>query len=309
MHAVFVTLVGSAAEAAAVGLLVASLRRFGGEMGVGQVWVFDSAPDAGALGLAAPGVETVPLDVPPSLAAYPYGAKVVACARAEARAQAKTRSLIWLDPECLVVRPPVAFDLGDVADVAVRPVHLQGVGLLPGEPLDAFWGGVYAAAGVADVESTVESFVDGARLRAFFNSHGFAVRPGLGLCHRWLRLFGGLVDDPAFQAGACADEPDRVFLFQALFSALVASSIEPARLRILPAACNYPYNLRARVPRHRRASALDDLVCFAYEGRSLWPADVDDVEIGEPLRSWLEGTLAAAGASPPGSGDGRHAAV
>ncbi len=309
MHAVFVTLVESAADASAARLLVAGLRRFGGAMGAGPVWVFDSAPDAGARGLAGPGVDTVPLDVPPSLAAYPYGAKVLACARAEARAHGGTRSLIWLDPECLVVRPPVAFDLGDVADVAVRPVHLRGVGLPAGEPLDAFWGGVYAAAGVADVESTVESFVEGARLRAFFNSHGFAVRPGLGLCRRWLRLFEGLVGDPAFQAGACADEPHRIFLFQAVFSVLVASSILPGRLRLLPPDCNYPYNLHARVPKHRRAAALDDLVCFSYEGRSLRAADVDDVEVGEPLRSWLDATLAAVDGSAPGPGDGRRGAV
>jgi hypothetical protein len=294
MHAVFVTLVESAADASAARLLIAGLRRFGGAMGAAPVWVFDSAPDADASSLAAPGVAIVPLDVPPSLAAYPYGAKVLACARAEAGAQGGARSLIWLDPECLVVRPPVAFDLGDVVDVAVRPVHLRGVGLPPGEPLDAFWAGVCAAAGVADVESTVESFVDGARLRAFFNSHGFSVRPGLGLCRRWLRLFEGLVGDPAFQA---------------VFSALVASSILPGRLRLLPPDCNYPYNLHARVPKHRRAAALDDLVCFAYEGRSLRPADVDDVEVGEPLRSWLDATLAAVDGSAPGPGDGRRAAV
>jgi hypothetical protein len=308
MHAVFVTLVKGAADASAVHLLIAGLRRFGGALAAAPIWVFDATPDAVASSLAAPGVAVVALDVPSPLSAYPYGAKVLACARAEARAQASTRSLVWLDPECLVVRPPVAFDLGDDADVAVRPVHLQGVGLPPGDPLDAFWGGICAALGIADVESSVESFVEGVRLRAFFNSHGFAVRPALGLCRRWLQLFEGLVDDAGFQAAACADERHRVFLFQAVFSALVVSSMQPGRLRILPPSCNYPYNLHARVPEERRAVALDDLVCFTYEGRSLRPADVDDVEIGEPLRSWL-GDMLAEGDGPPGPFDGRGAVV
>jgi hypothetical protein len=351
MDAVFVTLVRSAAEASAARLLIAGLRRFGGEIGACPVLVFVTrghgerwfdgprktaaggdesegsgealaGEDAGGLAeaapgephfaaphlavpwpvashpaaadLAAPGVEVLALDVPPSLAAYPYGAKVLACARAEARAQASTRSLIWLDPECLVVRPPVAFDLGAHADAAVRPVHLRGVGLTPREPLDAFWGGICAALGVEDLGLSVESFVEGVRLRAFFNSHGFAVRPGLGICRRWLELFEALVEDAAFQQAACGDDLHRIFLFQAVFSALVDSSVEPARLRILPPGYTYPYNLHARVPEGRRAAALDDLVSFAYEGRSLRLVEVGDVEIREPLRSWLEGAVTPA---------------
>jgi hypothetical protein len=286
-------------------LLIASLRRFGGEMGAAPVWVYEAASgdeaDPGR-GEAAPasGVTAIPLEVPPTLAAWPYGAKVLACARAEARAQASTRSLVWLDPECLVVRPPLAFGLGDVADVAVRPVHLRGVGLTPGGPPDAFWGGVYDALGVEDVELTVESFIEGERLRAFFNSHGFAVRPALGLCGRWLDALLGLVGDAAFEEAACSDEPHRVFLFQAVFSALVATSVARTRLRVLPPGYAYPYNLHGRVPESRRAAALDDLVSFAWEGRSLRPATVTDVAIREPLRSWLEGMLGDGGPADTG---------
>ncbi len=132
------------------------------------------------------------------------------------------------------------------------------------------------------------------RLRAFFNSHGFAVRPGLGICGRWLELFEALVEDAAFQGAACNDELHRIFLFQAAFSALVATAVAPPRIRILPPSYNYPYNLQARVPDARRAVALDDLVSFTYEGRTLRPAEVEDVEIREPLRSWLEAAVTPA---------------
>lgn len=311
MDAVVVTIARSAAEAEAVRLLVASLRRFGGGMRACPVWVgvvvgaavgpADAAAHGALAAAVDPDVEVLRLDVPPSLAEWPYGAKVAAAARAEARAAAGTRSLIWLDPECLVVRLPAGLDLGEAADAAVRPVHLRGVGQPPGAPPDVFWAGVYDAIGAprADAAGTesddsgliVESFVEGERLRPFFNSHSFAVRPSLGLCRRWLEVFEGLVGDAAFVAAACPDELHRVFLFQAVFSALVATTVAPSRLRLLPPTYNYPYNLHGRVPAGRRAAALEELVTLAYEGRSLWPAEVDDVAIGEPLRTWLTTAL------------------
>jgi hypothetical protein len=63
--------------------------------------------------------------------------------------------------------------------------------------------------------------------------------------------------------------------------------LDPDRIRILPAEYSYPYNLHGQVPEGRRAGALNDLVCFAYEDRSLDPDIVSDIQIREPLRSWL----------------------
>jgi hypothetical protein len=169
------------------------------------------------------------------------------------------------------------------------------VGLSPSEPLDAFWRGIYAAVGVEDVPLAVESFIGRQRLRAYFNSHGLAARPGLALFERWYQLFERLVRDERFQAAACQDERHQIFLFQALWSALVASSVDPQRIHILLPAYNYPYNLHDRVPQHRRAAALNDLVCFTFEGRAIHPDVVTDIEIREPLRSWLR----ARAAMPP----------
>jgi hypothetical protein len=104
---------------------------------------------------------------------------------------------------------------------------------------------------------------------------------------RWYELFQRLVGDEQFQAAACRDDLHQIFLFQALWSALVASSVDPQRIRILPPTYNYPYNLHDRAPADRRAAALDDLVCFTFEGRTVHPDAETDVEIREPLRSWL----------------------
>ena len=47
------------------------------------------------------------------------------------------------------------------------------------------------------------------------------------------------------------------------------------------------YNLHVLAPEERRAAARHDLVFLSFEGRSVNPNAVADIEIREPLRSWL----------------------
>lgn len=68
---------------------------------------------------------------------------------------------------------------------------------------------------------------------------------------------------------------------------VVEADPERARIRELPPGYGYPYNLHGSVPADRRAAALSDTVCAIYEDWSIDPCQVDDIEIREPLRSWL----------------------
>jgi hypothetical protein len=285
---VFVILVSAIEQRSRARLLINSIRSFGGALRHCPIWLFEAdSQQAPCDGLEEAGVRVLPLAVPDTVKHYGFAGKVYACAQAEALAGPEVRSLVWLSPDCLVIQPPLLFDLTASFDAAVRPVHIRNVGLGATQPVDDFWGKVYQSVGVGDVQTSVESFVDAQRIRAYFNSHAFAVNPSQGLCRRWFACFESLVCDRSFQAGACRDERHRIFLHQAVLSALLATALDPQRLCLLPPDYGYPYNLHQDVPPERRARALDDLVCIAYEGRSLDPAVVDDVEINEPLRSWL----------------------
>ena len=287
---VFVTLVCTPGERYRARLLVDSLRAFGGALSRCPVWLFEADPVAApCAGLVGERVRVIPLQVPDAVRHYYYAAKVAACAQAEAQADPHVRSLIWLSADCLIVQPPLLLleGLGPAFDAAVRPVHIRNVGLDATAPLDDFWSGVYNAVGVQDIQRTVESFVGGRRIRAYYNSHILAVHPARGLLRRWLELFESLVRDLAFQRRACGDELHRVFLHQAILSALLVTALDPGRVRELPPDYSYPYNLHHDVPPARRAQALDDLVCVACEGRTLDPAAVQDITIHEPLRAWL----------------------
>ena len=293
-RSVFLTLVRSAGEKSRAHLLIDSIRSFGGAMSDCPIWLFETlssldhslAPQSPWASLEAVGVKVLPLNVPDAVRRYDFGDKVYACAQAEAMADG-AQSLIWADPGVLFIQPPRLYDLGPSFDAAVRPVHIKNVGLLATEPLDGFWQKVYQTVGAQDISATVDSFVDAQHLRAYFNSHAFAVNPSTGLLRQWLECFEVLVGDQAFQSACCQDERHQIFLHQAVLSALIAARLDPQRVQILPPAYNYPYNLHQSVPRDRRAQALDDLVCMAYEDRSLDPAVMNDIMVREPLRSWL----------------------
>lgn len=281
---IFLTLIRSQKEKFQARILIDSLRAFAGALRDCPIWIFETYP---CRDLAGDTVRIFPLDVPDAVRDYIFADKVYACAQAEALAMPDVQSLVWIDANCLVVNPPVLFDLGDAFDAAVRPVHIRNVGVLASQPLDDYWKAIHAAVGVSDVAMTVESFVDRQCLHAYFNSHAFAINPAEGLMHRWLEIFERLVCDETFQARACADEMHRLFLFQAVLSALIATTLDQQRIRILPPTYNYPYNLHARVPIEKRAQVLSDLVCFTYEDRAIDPGAMTDISIDARLRAWL----------------------
>ena len=286
---IFLTMVHSAAEKIGAKLLIQSLRQFGGEMSQCPFWLFESDKAHGSCTDLIPlNVEVFPLEANNATKHYIFSRKVSACHQAENMALPKTKSLVWMDTNCLIVQPPLLFGLGDSFDAAVRPVHIRNVGLTRQGPVDKYWRGVYSAIGVEDLPSAVDSFVDGQHLRPYFNSHAFAIDPVLGLMCKWSEKFESMVGDRDFQERACKDDLHQIFLFQAILSALLATFIPSERLRILPTTYNYPYNLHGRIPAEKRAQSLNELVCFTYEDRTIQPDGVTDTQIHEPLRSWLK---------------------
>jgi len=124
-------------------------------------------------------------------------------------------------------------------------------------------------------------------IRSYFNSHAFAVNPSRGILRQWFECFEALVCDDGYPEATCQDPAHQVFLHQAVWTALLVARLDPQRICMLTPDYNYPYNLHQHVPLDRRAATLNDLVCIAYEDRPLNPSLVDDIDILDPLRSWL----------------------
>lgn len=97
-----------------------------------------------------------------------------------------------------------------------------------------------------------------------------------------------LVDDEDFQANSCHDEKHKIFLHQAVLSTLIASELDKDRICILSPDYIYPYNLHEFVPSHRKAKSLNELVSIYYESRGLNPKELMDIDVHDPLKTWLE---------------------
>jgi hypothetical protein len=269
--------------------VIDSLRTFGGPLAQCPVWAFVLDPDR--VSQALPGVDGVrclPLTLEADGPAYLFAEKVYACAQAEEMAGPEIRSLVWLSLDCLIVNPPRLFDLSPApditaADAAFRPVHHRNVGSPAHQPPDDFWQGIYRTLEIDEPPFAVESFVDRQTLRPYFNTHCFAFHPATGLGRAWWRYFKILVNDQAFQARACHDDLHRIFLHQAVLSALAPHMLARERLRLLPPEYNYPLNLLADMTPEQRAPTLNSLVNAVYENAFPWNA----IEIQEPLLSWL----------------------
>ena len=69
---------------------------------------------------------------------------------------------------------------------------------------------------------------------------------------------------------------------------LTTEMISQDRIDILPPSYCYPCNLHAMIPEDRLARVMTDLVSVVYEDRPLRLGALADIEVREPLRSWLE---------------------
>ncbi|MBP8857809.1 MAG: hypothetical protein KBG60_07305, partial [Anaerolineaceae bacterium] len=107
----FVTAVNPDDDIQPVRLLLASLREFGGSLKDSPVYVFSPEPGRLEQAAALPGVEVMQLEQPGPAGHYTLVGKVFACARAEALLAGSTDALAWINPDCLVVQPPLLFDL------------------------------------------------------------------------------------------------------------------------------------------------------------------------------------------------------
>lgn len=283
-------MVGSPAQERDAALAIDSLRTFGGrDAAEAPVYILLADPQSapGAL-LEAKGARTLKVNVDARFRGYPFADKVSACAQAEALAGSQADLLVWITPESLIVGPLRDLDMPPSAGAALRPVHIQNVGLAAGAAPDPFWAGVFQAAGVsADQAFPVESFADGKQIRAYFNSGVFAVRPQRGLMRAWKEVFEKLLLDQEFQAKACRDQTHRIFLHQAVFSALLAGRLGPAQIRLLPPTYSYPLHLHESVPAEQRAKTLNSLVHIMNEGTLRDRGWTRRLAVEEPLRKWL----------------------
>lgn len=288
------TYAGSEEQVRSVRAMVRSLRERGGAYRDSVVHVVLTDPErVPGDALRGAGVELVPLALEPAVLNYPLALKAFAAAEVERRVRSRAGSLAWLDPGVLVLQPPAALDLGGTADATVRPVSLANtVGIPPGAPPDAYWAPIYIATGL-DYRTlpALETVVDAVKIQPYYNCEVYAVNPDLGLCAEWARILVGLLNDAEYQKTACTTFLKRLFLHQAVLSAVLQARVAPDRLRPLPLTAGYPFNQHVQLAPARRVASLDAVTAVIFD--TAWQQQLgwlDAIPAGEALRAWLSDT-------------------
>lgn len=272
-------------------VLIKSLRAFGGDYGPVPVYVVLGDPHRlPCPRLRREGVHLVATDAPEIGLRYPLAVKAFAAAQIERLTDGRIDTLAWFDPETMVVGSLEDLDLGRRYDAAVKPVFkLNTIGLAAGEQPDAFWNPIYQATGLDPGKvPIVKTIVEDAPIKAYFNCEIFSVRPRAGIFREWAARLEPLLTDADYQRAACPDFLHRLFLHQAVLSAVIIAKTPIPRRAELPDSCGYPLNLHHDLPQDRKASALNGLSGVILE--NIWDTRPDWMtwlEIREPLRSWL----------------------
>jgi hypothetical protein len=297
----FVTYVHLPYQQKAAAALVECIRAWGGPYRESPIYVVITDPDYLQSVPAAKNVTRVPLEVAEPMRSFPYAVKACAAAAVEELVAGKIRSLAWFDPETLLFGPPKEMDLAAGVSAAVAPVQFINTGQAPDEPVDAYWAGIYRRVGLDPAKVfAVETRVDRSTVRAYLNCGIFAVRPEKGLLREWAKVQEELLGDAEYMKAAITDAPHRIFLHQAVITALLVAHLERREIRFFSKAYNYPLFCHGldfspgtggtyRVPADTRPAKLNDLATAFYEGlfrqHEDWAALIPPAE--EPLRSWL----------------------
>jgi glyoxylase-like metal-dependent hydrolase (beta-lactamase superfamily II) len=275
-------------------LFIRSIRRFGGEMKDIPIHVMN---DAGA-GLYLDPLKGLDIAIhdfplPPALRDFPFAAKVFACAAAERLLADQASVLLYFDTEMICFSSFEKLLIPDGRSVSVRPVMLLNrVGQTPDQPVDDYWNPIYADAGMEDGSfPAVTTYVDEKTIRFYINCEVMAVRPGLGIFREWERAFRKRVEDPEYLSKTCADPLRRIFLHQAVLSAVLLAKTGPEKIHWIPDGYVYSAQLHERMPPAKKAARLNGAPVAGYDLQyAADPALLSLVPIDEPYRSWIVDT-------------------
>jgi len=297
----FVTYIQWEYQESCAAMLVHSIRRWGGEYKHCPIYVVLADSERSGFRIKDDQVTFVPLALDDSVRSFPFATKAFAAAKVEEMTAGKAKTLVWLDPETIILGPPREYDLKKGFAAAVAPVTLINTGQAESEPVDAYWGPIYKRCRLDPKKIfLVETFVDCKKVRAWLNCGMFSVRPERGLWREWAQILGEFINDPEYLQTAITDRIHRTFLHQAVISTLIVSRLDRREIHMLPAGYNYPLfchdldfttltGATYKVPARKKAKRLDDLTSVFIESLFAEHADWSNFvpPASEPLKTWL----------------------
>ncbi|UCF26958.1 MAG: hypothetical protein JSW42_09925 [Chloroflexota bacterium] len=291
---IFACLVTGSNNLAKALILAESIRAFAGDHADRPVWLLVPAGKDRFLKANSARIEELDIglqefELDSQAAKFPFASKVVAAAAAESLANGMAAQLVWMDTPSMVINPPDAMLLSEVAKLGCRPVDHLLIGSPYDQPLDPFWELVYSSCGVGekDVFPMVTS-ADEIKIRPYLNAGMLVVRPESRLLQRWRDTFLNLYQDGKFLDFYHKKRLYKIFIHQAVLSAVALATLERAEIMELPHLVNYPLHMHTQYPSERRPRTLNELVSFRYENFFTEPDWQEQIQVDPPLHSWLD---------------------
>jgi len=285
------TFVSTPEQERAVKSLIKSVRELGGNYQESPIYVVTTdALDLSCASLHQDGVEVLPLEMDPAFLGHPLALKAFAAAQVEEKVKDSIDTLIWLDPGVVVLKPLEDLDLGNSFDAAVRPVTLANtIAMAPQTPPNDYWQPIYRETRLDYAKLPVlKTIADEQEIQPYYNCEVFSINPRLGLAAGWARLLARFLKDEKYQKTVCTTFLRKLFLHQAVLSAVITARIKPERIKVLPLTSGYPFNQHDKLTATKKAAALNDLsvVIFDYAWDQI-PGWMKKIKIEEPLNGWL----------------------
>ena len=278
-------------------LLAESIRDFAGKLSESQIW-FYTMSNGGELPanvedrLQAIGVELIPVKVDREVGKFFFVPEVVAATEAEERALNKADVLVWLGSNTIVLREPSDLLLPRGKNLGYRPVHHTLVGSRIDAPLDPFWSLVYDHCGVTgDHVFPMKTHIEGTTVRPYLNAGLVVTRPEKRLIRNWRDSFLSLYREPELERLYKIDGRYRIFIHQAVLSAVAMVSFPRGELLELPPTYNYPIHLYNDDVTGQRPHTIEELVTLRHEGFYDDPDWAEKMPAKEPLKKWLSEKL------------------
>jgi hypothetical protein len=289
----FVTYVSDSLQERAASRLIRSIRERAGIYRKCMIYVvLGDHKNYPCKSLTGPGIKLLPIEISQKYYSYPLVYKAFACAMVEQLAGAGIKTLAWFDPSSLVLKEPSALDLSDDKDAAVRPVTLVNtIGESPHSSPGAYWQRIYELLRV-DYKNVpvLRTIADETEVRAYYNCEIFSFDPSAGICSRWKEVLIKLLDDKIFQSKACVSPLQKLFLHQAVLSAVLSAEKTLQNIRDLPLSHSYPFNQHSMLADSVKAGSMDEITClildYINEKDKNW---LSGFTISDSLSEWVSG--------------------
>jgi hypothetical protein len=220
--------------------------------------------------------------------------KVYAAALVESFVEQTVETLVFLDSDVVVVTPPDGLALTGAEVAAAAPIaqwQVGKAGQLVGELLNPYWAMIYEVCGVRELPDWhVTTTIDRRRMLPYFNSGVVAVRPAYGIFRKWLENVERAAQDKRARQ-LSTDSLEFFFFDQTMLAGTLVAELTREQVRVLEHRYNYPLPAHHLLPDGVRVRRLEDVSIVHYHAAFSNLYWMDEIEIAEPLASWLRGKL------------------